>query len=262
VQTDSLHRRRAFTIIEVVSVLAVIVVLAVLLLPTGYRNRGCVLRSSCVNNLKQASLAYVVWVHDQDQRNLPFWTPFWSGGTQVPGTLSSWPAGVTPPSWLGLENQVWFQFAWVSNQLESPKALVCPSDRLRKPAGDWSDKGDMGFLNASYRNQAVSYTLWVDAGYVNGNLSYENCAEYILLSDRHLSYDGPASTCSSGIAPVREVLHESTVAGWQPQSNFGHGGSGNMAFLDGSIASVTTPQARALFVYRGETNGALHYMTP
>ena len=120
----------------------------------------------------------------------------------------------------------------------------------------------MGFLNANFQDQAVSYTLWVDAGYVNGNLSYENCAEHILLGDRNLTYDRPASACSSGIAQLREVLPHSTVTGWQPQPKFGHGAGGNMAFLDGSVTSVTTAEARALFVNRGDTNGALHYMNP
>jgi hypothetical protein len=202
-----------------------------------------------------------LWIHDYQLNGLPFRTPFWNGGTQVPDTPPPWPAEVTSPPWLGLQNQAWFQFAWISNELESPKILVCPADKDRKEALFWGGNANGGFNHANYQNRAVSYSLWLDAGYVNGLTDFENSQEHILLSDRHLNYDRPAARCSSGFTPVREVLRDTTVTGWQSKARFGHGTIGNIALLDGSVASVSTPKARELF-QRGDDNGALHYMNP
>lgn len=211
---------------------------------------------TCISNLKQASLAFLVWVNDQERSHLPFRTPYWDGGTQVPSTLPPWPDAVAAPSWQGLQNQAWFQFAWISNELESPQILVCPADRLKKAAGDWSANSSIGFLNAKFQNQAVSYLLWLDADHLNGDAQTS-----ILVSDRHLNQDHPAARCSLGFAPVREVLHDTTVTGWRSQPKFGHGPTGNIALLDGSVAAVTTLQVRELF-RRGDDNGAVHYMNP
>ena len=260
-QTTSQPRSSAFTLIELLVDTAIILILAAVLLPVGTKSRGCVLRASCTSNLKQGSLSFIIWVHDQDQGNPPFRTPFWKGGTQVPNTSTPWPAGSTLPSWLGLQNQVWFQFAWISNQLETPRVLVCPSDKERKPAVFWSNAAEGGFNHPNYQNRSVSYSLWLDAGLVDGVSAFENAQNQILLSDRHLNYDRPASRCSSGFAPVREVLQDTTVTGWQSQARYGHGPIGNIALLDGSVASVSTPGVRELF-HRGEDNGTLHYMNP
>ena len=211
--------------------------------------------------MKNASLSFLVWVNDHQQSNLPFRTPFWDGGTQVPSEQTSWPDGVTSPHWLGLQNQAWFQFAWISNELESPRILVCPADKEKKAASCFGGNSQGGFNHRNNQNHSLSYALWLDAGINGGVYSYENSQEHILLSDRHMSYDRPASICSSGYTPVREVLRNTTVAGWESRAKFGHVPTGNIALLDGSVASVTTLQVRELFP-RADDNGAVHYMNP
>src|SRR5580698_2574714 len=67
VSSDTLSKiksRGAFTLIELLVVIAIIAILAALLLPALAKAKRSAQRSSCVNNLKQISLAFKVWQGD------------------------------------------------------------------------------------------------------------------------------------------------------------------------------------------------------
>lgn len=260
-RTDISRRDKAFTAVEAVIVLGLLLFIGVLLLPAlanGNRPRRSE-RIACVNNLKQVSLAFIVWVHDQEKSNVPFLVPFWEGGTRVPAT--PFPTNVTAPEWSGQQNNLWFQYAWLSNQLDNPKVLVCPSDKEKKPALNWSTAKAGGFRNANYQDTSVSYNLWPDTGWVSDTRSFEGGQEQILLSDRNLNFDSPSTPCSSGLTAVRTVLSKATTVSWQPQKKFGHGTGGGIAFFDGSVSSVGN-DTLSLFFRRGIDNGSLHYISP
>jgi len=257
-------KRSGFTLIELLVVIAIIAILAALLLPALARAKSKANRANCVSNMKQITLAYVTWVHDNEAGNVPFRVPWWNGGLwpNAPGA----PTGGQPP-WIvaGLQNNVWFQLFWLSNQLDSPKVLVCPSDKEKKQASAFNVDPQGGFQHANFRNNAVSYDIWVDAGATHNAAGqalpdYENSQEHILLSDRNLTYDNPVGSCSSGLNPVREVVRNSN-ARWQPQSKYGHGDGGELGLMDGSVSQANTAVARSFFL-RGDDNGSMHYIQP
>src|SRR6266436_8684658 len=122
------QRTKALTLIEVVIVLGLLVILAALLLPALYVPRSRSPQVNCVFNLKQVGLAWLLWVNDQQSGQLPFRVPVANGGTFGNTDLR--------------RNNAWWQYSILSNELSSPKTLVCPSDKAvglpRTVATNWS----------------------------------------------------------------------------------------------------------------------------
>ncbi|HSV73990.1 MAG TPA: DUF1559 domain-containing protein [Chthonomonadales bacterium] len=61
-------RRMAFTLIELLVVIAIIAILAAILFPVFARAREQARKTACVSNLKQISLAMLMYVQDYDER--------------------------------------------------------------------------------------------------------------------------------------------------------------------------------------------------
>ena len=90
------------------------------------------------------SLAELMWIHESE-KTLYHWVL-----DQPEGTRGN-----------PLMPNVWFRFAFISNQIADPKILVCPSDTLKKQqiASHWGAAANGGFLDTAYRNNSVSYFL-------------------------------------------------------------------------------------------------------
>jgi len=78
-------KRKAFTLIELLVVVAIIGILAAILFPVFARARENARRASCMSNVKQLSLASLMYAQDYDERLVPSYddrTPsfFWFMG--------------------------------------------------------------------------------------------------------------------------------------------------------------------------------------
>ena len=197
-------------------VLVVIVVLAGLagLLSVSYRDgkkRSDL--AQCQGNLKQIVRGFKIWAYDMPPEfggTFPWNIPAKDGGTRE----------------FVASGETFRHFQIASNEMGSPKILVCPGDKKRGSAGNWRE----------FNNTNLSYFVGVNRppppSIPSGNVVIcDGFVDEILAGDRHIS--------GGRLTNQILTLDSETPASWQPTI---HGGLGNIGFLSGNVGSVTTNQ--------------------
>ncbi len=214
---DSL-RRRGFTLVELLVVIAIIALLAALLLPALARAKEHARRAKCLSNLKQDSLAIKHFAIDTDGF-YPWHVNPSEGGTYGP-----------------LAGESWRHFLAISNELDTPKILVCPSDSGTKTTiQDWSSGSD-GLVHVANRGNALSYFVALDG--------FEALPPTMIVGDRNI-LGGIAGNCSSaadppGVAATLLGTNNPSIR-W---SSTTHGRLGIIALSDGSAHITRDSQLR------------------
>ena len=187
------QRAGGLTVVEVLLVIATVVLVAAVLLPRLERSHPRSSRIGCTSNLKQVGLSFRLWSNDNNDQ-FP----------QVSTNSASSLAWANSP-------QVFRHFQSLSNELVTPKVLVCPLDKKRKQASD--------FVNFSNAN--LSYFVALDAD--------ESKPQRLLSGDRNIT----GGTLSNGF--LRTVT-SNTLAGWTTEL---HNRAGNVGLSDGSTTQTT-----------------------
>jgi len=73
-------KRRGFTLIELLVVIAIIAILAAILFPVFARAREKARQTSCLSNVKQTTLAFLMYAQDFDETFCRGWQPAAAGG--------------------------------------------------------------------------------------------------------------------------------------------------------------------------------------
>src|ERR1051325_2523528 len=187
-------RQGGLSLVEALLVLATIALLIVIGIPAVGRAKVRSSRISCVCHLKQVGLAYRIWSNDH--------------GDQFPF------ASTNADSSLAFANspQVFRHYALMSNELNTPKILVCLVDQKRTAATDF------GTLS----NTNLSYFVGLDAR--------EDSPNSLLSGDRNIT----GGTLSNGF--LRIFTSASTNAGWTTEL---HNQAGNIGLGDGSAQQMS-----------------------
>jgi len=151
-------------------------------------------RTRCVNNLRQLGIGFRLWSNDNGER-FP-----WSSTNSVEKIL---------------EPYVYCRMA--SNELVSPRILICPAD---------SDRSRAIAFDASFSNNNLSYFFGLDAD--------ETKPQTILAGDRNISTN---NTILSGLV----LLQPGATIGWAPGL---HSPFGNVALGDGSSQQISPTSIR------------------
>jgi hypothetical protein len=193
----------ALTRVEVMTVIIVLMILAVVLfrgLHSSYSDRrdirSEVQRINCISNLKQIGPAFRLWEGDHTDK-YPMQVSVTNGGA-----IELVSAG-----------NVAACFRVMSNELSTPKILLCPADTRRVWATNFS----------TLNNSNISYFVNPDA--------VEAYPQMILDGDDNLLVDGKP------VQPGILNLRTGTTIAWTKDR---HHGVGNIGMADGSVQQVTT----------------------
>ena len=208
----------AFTRVELVALLGALALLGTLTLPLLASNRVGSERAVCQGNLRQIGHAFISWADDHGG-NFPFLIPTSEGGNNT----------------IALANQIWFQYYWLSNEIRTPRILVCPADTEKRVVDDWSDSPETGFRHHLAADNSVSYVLAIGT---------RQSPHGLLSGDRNIKPTFRNSgSCAAGplYGSVPSLSTVATNLDWGPGL---HHYSGNLLLNDGSVLAARGEELR------------------
>ncbi len=191
--------RDAFTLIELLVVIAIIAILAGLLLPALSNAQAQAKKTTCLSALRQMSLGFRIWAIDNRDK---------------------YPWQLTTANGGSLDSLDWTDhFRMCSNELSTPKILLCPTDKGHKPGTNWVNLD--GLANISY---------------FIGTKGEDTKPQSIVGGDSNVTGGG------GGLDPQWSIFLGSSIdASWDKTR---HRLNGNLALADGSVSNVKTPGLR------------------
>lgn len=276
---------RGFSLTELTLVIACLAIVALIVGKRLEKAKSRAARIKCVSNLRHCSLGMKIFACDNGDR-YPY---------QVVPSLTAMSRftsiSLTNTTTNSILNQAaWAHFGIVSNELGSPKVMLCPGNQTKKNslASDWSDTPYRGFhaqegfdqmhrvhhgQNRINYDRQVGYDMSISY-FVSLNAD-ETIPCGILTGDFNLSWAAPGisgdlhrrNPVNAGLQVIsgsNAFNNLSFVTGQERNHYSHHGLAGNIALTDGSVQQVNSEQLRKRL--RDSTNAwgttSMHLVIP
>ena len=246
----------AFTLIELLVVLGIVGLLASMLLPSTHSGSRKVPRIKCVNNQKQIATAFRVFATDNGDK-------FPLQATNHPYIYQPGDTGTAPGATSTTTAFAWQVYQAMWNQLQTPKILLCPSDRARATYSRVTDFNALANApgpsttnslgHSSNQNRALSYAPQA--------LADELHPLAVLNVDRNINFSSATSAVETTAWPSgsRFTIGDESAANsvrWVLGSGSAiHDFQGNLAFADGSVQQTTAITLQAALLSAGKAYG-------
>jgi len=177
------RQKAAFTLIEILVVIAIIAILAALLLPALSTAKAKGLRISCMNNLRQLGVACQVYTADNDGRLVENW-PY---ALQPSLETNCWMHGNMRRS-SDATNQAVLRMGKLFPYANNPNSYHCPADRSTGGSYVTSTSGD------APRVRSYSMNSWMGSRYMENERPNPNQRPYrTFVRDSELNAATPAN---------------------------------------------------------------------
>jgi prepilin-type N-terminal cleavage/methylation domain-containing protein/prepilin-type processing-associated H-X9-DG protein len=174
------HQLRAFTLVELLVVIAVIAILAAILVPVLDKAKQRSQTADCLNNMKQLQLCYRMYVDDNNDYLPP--------NESVPDVDVSWALGdaQTDVTTSNIQNGVIFQ------DNHQVKIYVCPANKLMIPDGNGGYVPQTRTCSVDFALGGYTQPAFVAGGFAEGGMTFNGVTTLAKFSQIQTSSAGVA----------------------------------------------------------------------